>query len=119
MATGSFFQAQTQVVRIDEENSVTIRRLTFGESQEVISESTKFDVMRQDAAFNFKRNQAERMKRAVVSWEGPGFEGREVTEENLMALPPEVGQKIANAIRAMNEGLSDEEQKNLPAPTSG
>ena len=113
-----FFQQQTQVVQIDDENSVTIRRLTFGESQAVISESTKFDIVEKDAVFSFERNQAERMKRAVVSWEGPGFEGREVTEENLMALPTEIGQKIADAIAELNKGLSGEEQKNLPAPTS-
>lgn len=114
-----FFQAQTQVVRVDDENAVTIRRLTFGESQAVISESTVFDIVSQEAKFDFARNQAAKLKRAVVAWEGPGFEGRPVTEENLLALPPEVGQKLLQAVEALNAGLSGDEQKNSPAPTNG
>lgn len=108
----SFFQQQTQVVHIDADNSVTVRRLTFGEQQAVISESTAFDIVSQEATFDFARNQAAKLSRAVVSWVGPGFDGRPVTPENIMALAPEVGQKILSAVEALNAGLSDTEQKN-------
>jgi len=107
-----FFQAQTQTVQIDEENTVTIRRLTYGESQAVISESTQFDPRVQEAKFDFGRNQAARMKRSVVAWHGPGFEGRPLTEENLLALPSKIGEQIMQAIVDLNDGLSGEEQKN-------
>lgn len=110
----SFFKQaqQTKVVRIDDENTVTVRRLTFGESQEVLSESLAIDVAEQDAQFDFARNQSARLVRAVVSWEGPGFEGRPVTRENILALPVEVGQAIIKAVDAINAGLSEDEQKN-------
>ncbi len=108
----SFFQQQTQVVHIDADNSVTVRRLTFGEQQAVISESTIFDIVSQEAKFDFAKNQAAKLSRAVVSWEGPGFDGRPVTAENIMALSPEVGQRILQAVEALNAGLSETEQKN-------
>lgn len=108
----SFFQQQTQVVELDGEHTVTVRRLTFGESQAVISESTVFDIVSQEATFDFARNQAAKLKRAVVAWSGPGFDGRPVTEDNIMALPPDVGQRIMQAVDAINAGLTEPEQKN-------
>jgi len=47
-----------------------------------------------------------------VSWEGAGFDGRPVTAENILALSPEVGQKILQAVEELNAGLSEPEQKN-------
>lgn len=108
----SFFQQQTQVVHLDAAHTVTVRRLTFGEQQAVISESTAFDIVSQEATFDFARNQAAKLSRAVVSWEGPGFDGRPVTTENILALAPEVGQKILQAVEAINAGMSETEQKN-------
>jgi len=110
----SFFQQtqQTQIVRIDAENTVTIRKLTFGESQEVLSESLAIDVAERDAQFDFARNQSAKLVRAVVAWDGPGFEGRPVTRENILALPVEVGQAIVKAVEELNAGLSEPEQKN-------
>lgn len=108
----SFFQQQTQVVHLDAAHTVTVRRLTFGESQAVISESTVFDIVAQEAKFDFARNQAAKLGRAVVAWDGPGFEGRPVTAENIMALSPEIGQKILQAVEAINAGMSETEQKN-------
>jgi hypothetical protein len=108
----SFFQQQTKVVHIDAENTVTVRRLTFGEQQAVISDSTSFDIVSQEAKFDFAKNQAAKLSRAVVSWEGAGFDGRPVTAENILALSPEVGQKILQAVEELNAGLSEPEQKN-------
>lgn len=108
----NFFEQQTQVIRLDDANTVTIRRLTFGESQQVLSESIVFNVITLESSFDFARNQASKLERAIVSWEGPGFDGRPVTPENIAALSPEIGQRIMKAVDALNEGLTDTEQKN-------
>lgn len=106
-----FYSQQIKVVQIDPENSVTIRRLTFGESQQVISESTVFDIISETANLDFAKNQAAKMRLGIVSWEGPGFEGREVNAENISDLPSEVGRVILQAIDALGAGLTGEDQK--------
>lgn len=105
-------QQQTKVVAIDGENTVTIRKLTFGEAQEVLSVATAFDVVAQDAQFDFAKSQLGKLERAIVSWDGPGFEGQPVTPANLRALPPEVGRILVQAVEEFNKGLTEEEQKN-------
>jgi hypothetical protein len=115
---GFFSTQSTQLVRIDDENTVLIRRLTFGESQQVLSESTVFDIIAEDAKLDYAKNQAAKLSRAVVSWEGPGFEGRPVNVENIMALPAEVGRLIVEAVDKLNAGLSESDQKKSPAPTN-
>ncbi len=115
---GFFREPQTKVVRIDDENTVTVRRLTFGESQAVISESTVFDLVDKDAEFDFAKNQIAKLSRAIVSWDGPGFEGRPVTRANIDALPPEVGTIIVKAVEELNKALTVDEQKNSAAPTN-
>ena len=115
---GFFSQQQQRVVHIDDENSVTVRRLTFGESQAVISESTTFDLVTQAADLDFAKNQVAKLSKAIASWEGPGFEGRPVTRENIEALPSEVGALIVKAVEELNKSLSEDEQKNSAAPTN-
>ncbi len=115
---GFFSQQQLRVVRIDDENTVTVRRLTFGESQAVISESTVFDLVSQEASLDFAKNQVAKLSKAIVAWNGPGFEGRPVTRENIEALPSEVGAIIVKGVEELNKGLTEPEQKNSAAPTS-
>ena len=115
---GFFSQQQQQLVHIDAENSVMVRRLTFGEAQAVISESTNFDLITQAADLDFAKNQVAKLQRAIVSWEGPGFEGRPVTRENIEALPAEVGAIIVKGLHRQNQNRSEQEQKNSAAPTN-
>lgn len=111
-------QQQQETVRIDGENTVTVRRLAYGESQEVLSRSTVMDLITKDARFDFAKNQVLKLEAAIVTWDGPGFEGRPVTLANIEALPAEVGALIAEAVERVNKRMTETEQKNSPAPTS-
>ncbi len=104
-------QQQQKTVELDAENTVTVRRLTFGESQSVLSESTVFDLVTQQGRLDFAKNQVAKLSRAIVSWSGPGFEGRPVTAENIAGLPQEVGALIVKAVESINAGLTEVEQK--------
>jgi hypothetical protein len=124
-----FFTPQTKVVEIDEDNRVTIRKLTYAERQACISKAMR---VTQEAKLRGRGKgqqakpalpdesaeilidpalmAAEQVKACLVSWEGPGFEGRPATGDNLMALPPAIVDLIAAAADDLNAGLSDEEK---------
>lgn len=113
-----FFAQQIKIIDLDDDgNRVTIRRLTFGESQQVLSESTRFDIVGQEAQLDFAKNQMLKLQKSIVSWDGPGFEGLPPTAENIARLPNEVGQRIVMEVDALNAALSDAEKKPLGAPT--
>lgn len=124
-----FFTPQTAVVEIDPENRVTIRKLTYAERQACISRAMKIT---SEAQMQRKGKKAapvaaeavaevmidgalmamEQVKACLLSWEGPGFEGRPATPENLLLLPPDIVDMISAAADKLNQSLSDEE-KNL------
>lgn len=116
----SFFDKQTRTIVLDEENSVVVRKLTYGEQQAAMSAAMSFEMTlatgkgQQGNAtgkldpFRMKR---EELYSAVVSWAGPGFDGRPVSRENIDALPPEVIDAIQAATDELNGGLSDDEKK--------
>ena len=88
----SFFTPQTQVAEIDDENTITVRKLTFGEFTKLLDE-------------NKGNEQAQGMalvRASIIEWDGPGFEGRAVTTENIDALPVEVVLKIIPLATEMN-----------------
>lgn len=132
-----YFTQQTTVVPIDTDDvatatdKVTIRRLTYEERQRCISLSMKVtsetqlsrgkkgaakggkiasDDQAAEVVIDGALMAAEQVAAALVSWEGPGFEGRPATRENLFALPPEIVDKISAAADVLNQGLSDEEK---------
>lgn len=107
----SFFAELTRVVEIDGENSVTVRKLSYGARQSTISKASKINPITQDAELNFAQMRVEQLVAGVVSWFGPGFDGRPVSRDNILALPPEVAEKIEQGIDAFNQPLSDEEKK--------
>lgn len=101
-----------RVVRIDDENTVTVRRLSFGETQDVIGKSTRLDIVTQEGTLDFAANQLLKMEMAIVGWDGPGFEGRKPTRENIAALPVTIGQIISKAVEEINANPSEDERKN-------
>ena len=127
-----FFSETTRVVEIDAKNSVTIRRLTFGERQKILSLATKVsvDVKRkkpgsgddeeneQSVTLDTALLQLEQVKAAIVSWSGPGFEGRSVTAENVEALPSFVVDRVAWELDELMKGLDENEKKPLTGPSS-
>lgn len=126
-----YFTQQTVVVPIDTDDvataldRVTIRKLTYQERQRCISAAMKITT---EAALGKKAKgvkapeqvgelvidgalmAAEQVAASLVGWEGPGFEGRPATRENLLQLPPEIVDKISAAADQLNQGLSDEEK---------
>lgn len=111
-----FFESQTKTVRIDAQNSAVVRKLTFAERQQVMSRAMKVDMKPGDAgganvAIDAALMAFEMTKIAVVSWDGPGWEGREVTADNVAALPPAIGDLLSKVVDQLNQSLRDDEKK--------
>jgi hypothetical protein len=89
----SFFTQPQRVVQIDEDNSITIRALTYGETQDLTSRcmTLSADVGRgsTQAVAQLDGPLMEQLtwEKAIIAWSGPGFEGRPVTRENILGLP--------------------------------
>ena len=112
----SFFDRQTVTVEIDKENRVTIRKLTYGEQQAAMSAAMNFEMALDNGTVPVGKLDPFRIKReellaSVASWDGPGFDGRPVTRENIEALPPTVVDTIQAAIDRLNSGLEAAEKK--------
>ena len=105
----SFFTQQTKVVDLGEGNTVTVRKLTFGERQNITSACSDADARTQEFKIDFAKLRIERAKIAISSWEGPGFEGRNVSPENIAALPTDIADIILEAIDELNDEVSAEE----------
>jgi hypothetical protein len=100
-----FFTMPTEPVDLGGGNTVTVRKLSFGEHQQALSLSTL-----PGGALDNVRYALEVAKRAVVAWQGDGFEGKEATAANVAALPTEIGAKIANAaLELLNVGPDEGE----------
>jgi len=125
-----FFRPQERVVHLDDENRITIRRLTWGQVQGIRSRTIRMRVQvptspTRGLAANGNppdndpgeidldpyRFQEELVVESVVSWEGPGFEGRPVTRENVLALPEWIVEKLLAEIDKLNQGITESEKK--------
>lgn len=116
----SYFERVTVVVPIDTDDlataqdTVEVRKLNYGERQRAISKATRVKVHgknQQDIDVDAGLMSMEMLKFAIVRWDGPGFEGQPVTPSNIEALPPEIADKLAEAVDALNPELSDVEKK--------
>ncbi len=122
----SFFSQQTKVVEIDADNRVTVRKLSYGQQQAAMSAAMTFQVQMavgQAAQLTTGNLDPFRLKReelyaAIFGWEGPGFEGRPVTRDNIDALPPEVTALIQVAVDDLNTSTSDAEKKDSASTTN-
>jgi hypothetical protein len=106
-----FFSEQTRIVTIDEENTVTIRKLSYGARQKAIGLVTKVNPITQESTMDIALLLVEQLVAAIVDWAGPGFEGRPVSRENVEALPTVVAEAIEAGIEAFNAPLSSAEKK--------
>jgi hypothetical protein len=110
----SFFTQQTVTVQIDAENSAVVRKLTYAESQSVKSKATSVSVSKahgERMTIDPFVMQSAMLRVALVSWSGPGFDGRPVTVENIDALPAAVADKLAAAADALNQEPGEDEKK--------
>lgn len=120
----SFFSQPQKVVQIDEQNTITLRALTYGESQELTSRCMRMsaEVGRSGAGGATAQLDAPLMEqmtweRAIVAWEGPGFEGRPVNRENILALPAFIFAKLQKPFDELSN-LREEEKNASAEPTS-
>lgn len=119
----SFFQRTVRTVIIDEENSITLRALTYGEEQQVkaLAMRTRADFQGNgEMTIDATTLESAAFKLAVVGWQGPGFEGRPVTPENIEALPPwviDLLKEPLNELRKQNEAAATQ-KKSLTATTN-
>jgi hypothetical protein len=110
----SFFQRVTKTVQIDEENSVEVRKLNYGERQQCMSKAMKVSAAGDSAAavnIDAPLLALEMLKFAIVSWNGPGFESRPVTPANIESLPGEVAELLSRSVDSWNQALDDTEKK--------
>lgn len=120
-----YFTQQTESVPIDSDDLATaqdvvvVRKLTYQERQRCLSTAMKVRqtasrAKGKDADIDLDIDAAllatEQVAAALVSWSGPGFEGRPATRENLLALPPDVVDRISAAADKLNQSLSAEEK---------
>lgn len=111
----SFFTQVTAKVEIDAENSVVVRKMTYGEQQKIIGANNQIE-MDQDntrkSVLDVAGMRADQLVACIVSWEGPGFEGRPPTRANILALPPEIAEIIDKKVQELNTSVTEEEEKN-------
>jgi hypothetical protein len=91
----SFFDRIRKVVDLGNGNFITLRSLTLQEQQEIQTRCMKVKVSLNNNSSSEIEIDAPLMTRltwhrAIESWEGPGFEGRPVTPENIDQLPPAI-----------------------------
>lgn len=121
-----FFSQQTKVIEIDDDNRVTVRKLSYGQQQAAMSAAMTFTVQMETGQtaqlttgnldpFRLKR---EELYAAIIGWEGPGFEGRPVTRENIDALPPDVIGVVQVAVDELNTSMTADEKKHSAAITN-
>lgn len=110
----SFYDKQTTRVEIDEDHTITIQRLSYGQRQRCISVAAiaKVDENRQETmTIDPGRLSIERLVYGIIAWEGPGFEGRVVNRENIEDLPPEVLDPVTAALSNFDDGPSESQKK--------
>lgn len=114
----SFFDQKSIVVAIDDDNSVTIRALSYGEEQDIKQPTMRVSARLKkgedsegEAVVDAVTMQRRTMYKCIVSWSGPGFEDRSVTPANIDALPTFIVDKIVAAYNKLTAPLTDDEKK--------
>lgn len=98
----NFFTPQTETVQVDDSNSITVRKLSFGEFSEIINGNP---------TMNEQKMGFDMVRASVISWDGPGFDNRKVTPANIDALPWEIVAEIVPVVTALNTTSEDAEGK--------
>lgn len=97
-----YFTQTTKTVDLGGDNTATVRKPTFGDSQTAAGPAMR---VKGDGtlSLDWPRYRLELLKLCIVSWEGPGFEDRPPTGENVEALPPEVGTTLADEVQELSK----------------
>ncbi len=91
----SFFAPPTKQIDLGGGNTVTLRKMTYGELLSTYNDGVQHAGLEQAAC-------------SLVSWSGPDFDGRPANRENLLALPFDVTTEIVKAAIEINTVSKDE-----------
>lgn len=106
-----FTTSETITKRLDDEHTITYRKLSYGKRQKLISRCSKVNPFTQEAEIDFAELSLETFKARMVSWDGPEFEGYPCTHENIDALDQDVAQRMLELMGEANEELTEDEKK--------
>ena len=106
----SFLAEQTKTIDVGGGNTVTVRKMTFGARQRILSKHTKLDIKTQDVQIDQAMLRFDQLRMNIASWQGPDFDGYPVNDENVDRLPPDIADQILAEIDDFNN-LSDAEKK--------
>lgn len=109
----SYFDLPTKTVNIDDENSFTIRKMTYGERQSILEQVLKVKGdMSGEGSFDMDVSEMKikTLETCLVSWDGPGFDNRLVNLKNILELPNWVAEKMVEEIDSFNSSLSESEK---------
>lgn len=106
----SFLAEQTRDVDVGGGNVVTVRKMTFGTRQAILSRHSKLDPIKQTITMDQAMMRFEHLQMNIVSWAGPDFDGYGVTKENIEKLPVDIADQLLVVIDDFNN-LSDDEKK--------
>ncbi len=110
----SFWDLDTKTIDLGDGNSVTIRKMTFGDMAEIWADKTLFDgpVETSQRRFGYAM-----LKKSIQSWQGPGFEGRGVSADNIAMLPWQIVDQLIQPVVEFSI-LTEDEKKVSGADTN-
>lgn len=115
----SFFDALQTAVQIDDENTITLRTLSWGEEQAIKQQSMRVSANQDgqgEAVVDPVKIEKMTYHKAIVAWNGPGFvdeqtgETKPVTAENIDALPSWIIAMLAAPYNELSK-MSDAKKK--------
>lgn len=116
----SFFaeNKRTLEIEVSPGNTVTVRKLSYGEKQLATAAGFRVNPFNQSTYIDINRTQDDLVIASVVAWAGDGFEGQPVNARNILALPPEIIDRIKMGIDSLYQAMGDDEKKLLIGSTS-
>lgn len=110
----SFYTQTTETVQIDDENSITLKAPSYGVVQDIQSKSMAVSFGQDgkgNANLDITKMERLTIHACIVSWDGPGFEGRPVTPENIDALPSYVIESIKPTVDRLTSPMKNKGKK--------
>jgi len=101
-----FFTGQTKVVDLGGGNTATLRKATFADVAKAQSAAAHWQDDK--LVLDWPIYRLELVKATLTAWSGPDFEGQPPTAENIAALPPSGGEKLAKEAQSLSS-LDDDE----------
>ena len=119
-----FFAGQTKTFQLDDENTVTLRKLSYGDRQEAMSRTSVLTSgaanpqngasggeAESEVSVDVAMLELEILQRIIVRWDGPGWEGRKPSRSAIRDLDV----AVASRIMELYNGWAGESEEDLAA----